>query len=443
MRAIFPADPDDSLEQIPILVDQVRRHRTALLGQFIQQLGQHGLKAATRNFHGRDMSFDLGGKPFPAQPSAPSFQHAKRAIGAAAQAGYFCYDEMFVWANALLEDHPELPSWLARRFPLVILDEMQDTFELQASILDAVFPRNSAKRVVQRVGDPNQRIFDADDSSSESVDPFPDTACCVGIPNSYRFGPDIGTLASPFAVDPVGPSGLCGIGPRGQGASAQQCRHAIFVFPDNSTDGILESYGRYVLEELGQKLAAKGPVAAVGHIHQDHPDVQPGHSYYPKTVSHYWDRYTVEISRRDPHPKTFVQYVRAAQGMVSDDRMLLRGVDKVASAIIELARRIGDTGDLKHKGRTHRTLAAALVDDSAALAIYREVLKDFLLGKVVLSESDWESHKDRFAAIAAAICNGGTDPSNAEPFLAWPTVETGAQLPGNQELRSDLVYELN
>ena len=61
-------------------------------------------------FCGRDLSFDLGGKPFPASPSSQRFQHAKHATEAAARAGYFCYDEMFVWANALLEDHPELPD---------------------------------------------------------------------------------------------------------------------------------------------------------------------------------------------------------------------------------------------------------------------------------------------------------------------------------------------
>ncbi|QLH37744.1 MAG: UvrD-helicase domain-containing protein [Defluviicoccus sp.] len=119
----------------------------------------------------RDLSFDLRGKPFPAKSSAPSFQNAKRAIETAAQDGYFCYDEMFVWANALLEDQEQLPAWLAHRFPLIILDEMQDTFERQASFLTAVFPRNSDKIVVQRVGDPNQEIFDLPDSGSSGWNP--------------------------------------------------------------------------------------------------------------------------------------------------------------------------------------------------------------------------------------------------------------------------------
>ena len=173
----------------------------------------------------RNLGFDLGGKPFPAKPSAQSFQHAKYAIEKAAQAGYFCYDEMFVWANALLEDQERLPVWLAHRFPLIVLDEMQDTSERQASFLNTVFPRNSDLIVVQRVGDPNQEIFDLPDSKSGTTEPFPDLdpARYLGIPNSYRFGADIAALASPFAVQPVGTGRLVWYRTQGPG----HCRSRV------------------------------------------------------------------------------------------------------------------------------------------------------------------------------------------------------------------------
>lgn len=370
----------------------------------------------------RHMGFDLGGKPFPAGPSAQSHQHAKRAIEVAASAGYFCYDEMFVWANALLEDHPAAPDWLAHRFPLVVLDEMQDTFERQASFLNAVFPRTSDKIVVQRVGDPNQQIFDLPGSGSGAEELFPDTdpARCLGIPNSYRFGSQIAALASPLAVRPVGSSGLCGIGPRSKDVPAQPCRHAIFVFPDNSTGGVLEAYGVYALDVLGQELAAKGPVTAVGHIHQADPEVTPGHVYYPKTVSHYWDGYSVDISRKDPHPRTLVQYIRAAQGQVADRRILSPGVDKIASGVLELARRMGDIGELKRKARTHRAVITALEKDAASLAAYREFLREFLVDGIELFEAEWNRRKDGITAIATALCAGDTDMEKAARFLAWP-----------------------
>ncbi|MCY4426439.1 MAG: UvrD-helicase domain-containing protein [Halieaceae bacterium] len=370
----------------------------------------------------RDLSFGLGGKPFPANTSTLSFQHAKRAIETAAQAGYFCYDEMFVWANALLEDQKHLPTWLAHRFPLVILDEMQDTFERQKLFLNTVFARNSDRVVVQRVGDPNQEIFDLPDSNSSTVEPYPDPdpACCLGIPNSYRFGREIAELASPFAVRPVGNGGLSGIGPMGPGVAAQDSKHAIFVFPDDSTDGVLEAFGKHALDVLGEVLIPKGTINAVGHIHQENSEVSPGHTHYPKSVGDYWDGYAFEISRKDPNPRTLAQYIRAAQGLVAHGRALSPGVEKIAYGILELARRLGDIGDLKRKARTHRAVVGALEGATASLTAYRGCLRRFLVEGTALSKDGWLSHAEDLTAVAADLCRGETDPSRAEQFLAWP-----------------------
>ena len=370
----------------------------------------------------RDLSFDLGGKPFPAKPSADSFQHTKRAIEAAAQAGYFCYDEMFVWANALLKDEKHLPVWLAHRFPFIILDEMQDTCKRQSRLLSMVFPRNSDRIVVQRIGDPNQEIFDFSDSDSSTVEPYPDPdpAYCLGIPNSYRFGPQIAALASPFAVNLVGSEGLFGIGPKGSGVTTQDCKHAIFVFPDDSTDGVLDAFAKHTLDVLGEALVTKGTVNAVGHIHQDDPKVSPGHSHYPKSVSHYWDGYAVEISRKDPNPRTLAQYLRAAQGLSAHGRALSPGVEKIASGTLELARRLGDIGDLKRKARTHRAIVDALEGAGGSLTAYRGILRRFLVERAALSEDSWPSYAEDLTAVAAAVCRGETDTSRAKRFLAWP-----------------------
>lgn len=374
---------------------------------------------------GRDFSFDLGGRPFPAKQSALSFRLAKRAVETAAQAGYFCYDEMFVWANALLEDQTDLPSWLGLRFPLVILDETQDTFERQACFLNTVFPRTTDEIVVQRVGDPNQEIFDLPDAGTGAFDtyPDPDPTRCLGIPNSYRFGNQIAELASPFAIHPIGTDGLSGIGPKGLGAAARECKHAIFVFPDNSTEGVLDAFGEHALDVLGNALLTEGTVHAVGHIHQDDPDVAPGHAHYPKSVGHYWNGYVVEISRKDPNPRTLAQYVRVAQGLVADGRILSLGVEKIASGILELARRLGDIGDLKRKARTHRAVVDALEGDDASLRVYRGLLKRFLVEKTGLSGDGWASHAEDFATVAAALCNEDADTGKAQRFLGWPIDE--------------------
>lgn len=380
----------------------------------------------------RDLSFDLGGKAFPAKPDTKSFKLAKQAIETAAQAGYFCYDEMFVWARSLLEDTPDVASWLRRRFPLVILDEMQDTFELQGAMLHAVFPRASADIVVQRVGDPNQAIFDNAEADPDKSDPFPDPdpARKLSIPNSYRFGSKVAALASPFAADPVGANGLCGIGPKAITGAPIVCRHAIFVFPDNSTAGMLDAYGKHVLTTFTDGALTEGVVTAVGAVHQDASDVAPGHAHFPKSVPHYWSGYTAEICRKEPHPNSLVQYVRAAQAVVRDSRDLAPGVEKIASGFIRLVGRVGDAAQLKRRARTHRAIIDGLATDAAALAAYRRLVKALLIDWMPLTQANWGVVRDDILAISRALCDGAIIEANADGFLAWsaddPSLHLGA-----------------
>jgi len=370
----------------------------------------------------RDLNFNLGRKPFPAGPDAKSFKLAKQAVETAAKAGYFCYDEMFVWARALVEDVPAVASWLRLRFPLAVLDEMQDTFELQGSMLHTIFPRNSPDIVVQRVGDPNQAIFDDSDAGPDKADPFPDpnTARCLNIPNSHRFGPQIAALASPFAVTPVGPTGLCGIGPKTMAGVSTACANAIFIFPGNSTAGVLDAYGKHALSIFDDRALADGVVTAVGAVHQDASDVAPGHAHFPKSVPHYWGGYTAEIGRRELHPKSLVQYFRSAQAVVRNGGDLSPGIERIASGIIRLAGQISDAGQLKHKGRTHRAIVDALTANAEALAAYRRLVAALLLNWMPLTEANWHASGDDILTIVCALCHEcATDLKNAVNFLAW------------------------
>lgn len=76
-----------------------------------------------------------------------------------ASAGVFRHRDMFAFAELALAEHKHLLDVVHRRFPMVFIDEMQDTSWEQEHILNRLF---DGKSVVQRFGDVDQKIIVAD-----------------------------------------------------------------------------------------------------------------------------------------------------------------------------------------------------------------------------------------------------------------------------------------
>jgi hypothetical protein len=169
---------------------------------------------------------------------------------------------------------------------------------------------------------------------------------------------------------------------------------------------------------------SRSTITAVGAVHQDALDVAPGHAHFPKSVPHYWPGYSAEIARKEPHPKTLLQYVRAAQAAVRVGKDLFPGVERIASGLVRLAGRVGDARRLKGKPRTHRAVTQELEGHPTALSAYRRLLKAALLDRVPKTENDWAAMRADSLAIARALCEGATDDANATDYLSW--VKQGA-----------------
>ena len=104
----------------------------------------------------------------------PTYQELINACRESAQEGYFCHDEMFVWAHDLLDKVPKVPSFLRTRFPLLFIDEVQDNSELQSKLLYRVFTEGASPVIRQRFGDANQAIYQhAGQTKGAATDHFP------------------------------------------------------------------------------------------------------------------------------------------------------------------------------------------------------------------------------------------------------------------------------
>lgn len=87
---------------------------------------------------------------------------AKRRLN---KAGYATQSDANYYAMRVLENYPAIAKSLALRFPLLIVDEAQDTSDIQMRIIDLLI-ENGLNEVLL-VGDPDQAIFEWNDAKPE------------------------------------------------------------------------------------------------------------------------------------------------------------------------------------------------------------------------------------------------------------------------------------
>jgi hypothetical protein len=346
-----------------------------------------------------DFADPLGDDPgFPAGRHTRSYQTVARALREAAQQGYFCHDEMLLLGEALLREHPEVASILSRRFPFVLLDEMQDTSARQAQIIETALPP-SRLASVQRVGDPNQAIFEDEDVAASSP-VFPDPARQpVSLPNSFRFDNSIASHATRLAVESAGRDGLQGV--RVPSSAEPADRHVIFVFPGNETSGVIPAFAAHVASVMDAAQVEEGSVVAIGEVHRLKEDIQAGDAKFPATVCHYWDAYRPNAASKTARPEKLVGHIRIARALMADGRSA-EAVDVIASGVARVANLLSDTPVVRPGPRPHRTLERQLASSQEGLDAYRRMLLNAAPGAND-SKAQWEKMTDDTRCIAGIL----------------------------------------
>jgi DNA helicase II / ATP-dependent DNA helicase PcrA len=372
-----------------------------------RSLSVEGLRLRTADF-----ADPLGERGFPAGPHTPTYQIAARALTESARQGFFCHDEMLLFAEALLREHPEVANLLAQRFPFLILDEMQDTSARQARIIESALPFSRVASV-HRVGDPNQAIYEDGDAETGQV--FPDRSRRqVSLPNSFRFDGSIASRATRLAVEPVGSGGLQGLRPLMPNEPGS--RHCIFVFPDDDTSQVLPAFASHVASVMDAAQVEDGSVIAIGEVHRLKEDIGAGHAKFPATVSHYWDGYHPDAAPKAARPKEFVRYMRAARTLMEGGRSA-EATDVIASGIARMANMLGGPAAVRLGPRPHRGLERQLAGSPAALAAYRMLLLRAAPGAED-SEAQWKGTADA-ARLTVGTLLGVSPAKVSSGFLGW------------------------
>lgn len=362
--------------------------------------------------------------------SGESSDQLKNIVERVVANGYHRYDEMFMWANDLIDCSPTIKQHIRGRFPLVFLDEVQDNSEAQSSILHRIFMEGNGASCRIRFGDSDQEIFDhAGEANRAKTDKFPSDKVKYDLPNSHRFGQSIANLSSPLSV---GKMSLAGQGPKF--GESKDASHAIFLVDEGGVGAVLKAYGQYLLSVFDeeQSLLDQMTFTAVGGVHRDKEGAE---KYKPHNVSHYCAEYDPDIANKDPKPKNFLQYVKAGHRLGGQFAVEGTGgesftaVERIAIGIINFSKEVSPQFDPKPRKRNHRFVLESLKDDKANCDKYLKLVGSFAVDRKFPSEAEWSTAwKDIVIDVVTSL--SGIAPPTDHAFLHY---QQQTELAGNHK----------
>lgn len=353
--------------------------------------------------------------------TADTYQKMKRVCEDTCREGYFCYDEMFIWANELLDHVPDVKKMVRERFPVVFIDEVQDNSEIQSALLFRVFMEEEDPVVRQRFGDSNQAIFRSPgDDKGATTDVFPNPDIRKSIPNSHRFGQEIAGLANPLAPEPPG---LVGRGPS-QGPENKRIladtsgQHTIFLFDDQTVTNVLSAYARHLLQVLSDRELQQGTFAAVGSVHR-YEEGKP----VPYSVCDYWPDYVPGLTTSASNPSRSCHFIQSGQRLSRDTGEAHWEVEGIAGAILQLVRILNPKPELVNRRQKHRYILELLDNQPELKARYIDAMVTLTATSHGPTTAEWEMHwLPLFKDIATVISGVPVIPNlcEIEDFLKWP-----------------------
>ena len=326
----------------------------------------------------------------PTQWATDTYQKMLIACQQSTEAGYYCFDEMFVWASELVDRFPDVVKTIRRRFPLVFIDEVQDNSELQSAFLHRLFIEGDGPAIRQRFGDFNQAIYHRSGASGAVTDTFPGPRK-ADLPNSFRFGQVVADFAAPLGIRP---QALVGRGPTTSRVNHAGCQSALFLFDDASVLGVLPAYAEYLIEAFSPEALPRGDFTAVAGVHRADKD-----DHLPRFMGHYAPDYDPEVAGRQPKPASLAQYLARARLELAGTRNTHPIANYCAEGILHFIRLAGAEVPFALRKSANRYLLERLPDEKAREQ-YSALLDRLIRGRCELSRDEWMLH---IAPAARAI----------------------------------------
>lgn len=320
--------------------------------------------------------------------------------------GYYRYGDMLELATQALEKSPTIVERLRRRFPLVLLDEAQDTNGAQLALLERLFGEGVA---FQRLGDQNQTLYEDEELGPD--DYWRAGEDVIPLNHTRRFGQDIANFASRLT------------------ARAQQQidsridlpgRRILILFDDFEIRNVLQTYATEVQEHWGDDLEPSLDIRAVASRHSPTRDRTGG---WPKTLVDYCPTYRGGGSRTQMRSNLLCVGLRYASSLHHAQSPPAEIADLIKSSIVRLLR---CQGVQTSEGRpvTKRYLWSVLrqEDETRPLRVQRLFRDQVIRGTAPWSHEEWTAFS---AALLTALGVDGELTQECAAFLQFVPYNEG------------------
>jgi len=249
--------------------------------------------------------------------------------------GIFRYRDMFSFADLALHTCPRLIDVVHRRFPMVFIDEMQDTSWDQESLLNRIFDGQS---VMQRFGDIDQKILSDEEQAELLTFPRAGYGC---ISTSKRFGKAIS-----HAVGSVRVSGGVVVG-EGENAHSP----VLLLYKPDSITKVVEHFGRIVIDQLSEDNLGVREIKAMSARKTGESDVDVGRHLIDYCPTYGGDKLSTGI-----RSESFWSLVGDSKGTLKETSLSSR-VSDIRRALLLVLRAAG--ASFAHEIRDERALPRA------------------------------------------------------------------------------------
>ena len=353
--------------------------KLALAQTFVCDAGVAPQRLAIRHRHRQ---------PRPNSPSGIALEELKAEL---VNDGYYRFCDLTALAVQALEKCPAVVDRVRRRFPLVLLDEAQDTNGEQLALLNRLF---SADVAYQRLGDQNQTLYEHEDLTVEDYWRAADDV--IPLNESRRFGTSIARFASRLTV-------------RAQqqitGLPDLPSRQALILFCPETIGAVLPAYVAEVRNHWGDAISAEIDVRAVASRHNPTTD---NTGLWPKTLVEYCPDYRSGRGRRS-RPNTLCAILRQAALLHQALSSPTEVAELFTSGIVGLLRHqlwhnaLGQAVD----GRNLWRILAAH-EDRLALRVRRLLRDQIAVGNAPWDADSWNAFRDELTNMLG-IHGGLTD----------------------------------